>query len=149
MAEPSEKLRLGENHRRVVSAVVRRIEKTCDEVLAWLDRRPGLLHQFRNDITPEKADQLRVLVAGLREEMARFHREVTISPAVQSRARAVAGTVSFARTEIEEVMTPGLRGYGPIAPDAEAALDLRFTRFLACLEAMSDIVESPAPQGES
>ncbi len=139
---------MGENHRRVVSAVVRRVDKTCDEVLAWLDRRPGLLHQYRDDVTSQEVDQLRALIVRLREEIARFQREVTISPAVQSRARAIAGTLSFTRTEIEEVMTPGLRGYGPIAPETETALDSRFTRLLACLEAMSDIVESPAPQGE-
>ncbi len=149
MSEISPKLRLSENHRRVVSPVLRVVEKACDEVLAWLERRPGGLNQFRDDISSGEAEKIRAHVALLREELGRFQREAAVRPVVQSRARAVAGTVSHARIEIEEVMTPGLRGYGPITPETEAALDSRLTRLLGFLEAVSDIVESPAPRGES
>ncbi len=147
MPDASEKLRLGENHRRVVSAVLRRVEATCSEVTAWLERCSGLLQHLRDDISPGQAQELRSLAARLRAEVARVHEEVILDLGEQSRARGIAAAISLARVEVEEVMTPGLRGYGHLHREIEAALDVRFARLPDCLETMSDVVEPTAPRG--
>jgi hypothetical protein len=134
-----QKLVLGENHRRVVSAVLRRVESTCDEVLGWLERPGGDLVQLEEDLAPGQADELRAVVERLREETRRVEEEIVVDHSVQSRARAVSASVSLTRVEIEEVLTPGLRGYGALHPEVEAALDAKFLRLLACLQAMSRI----------
>ncbi|HLZ92722.1 MAG TPA: hypothetical protein VKQ28_13495 [Candidatus Acidoferrum sp.] len=128
------KLDLGENHRRVVSAVLRRAESTCEEVLSGLGQPSGHLLQFQEDVGPEQAAELRRLVNQLREEIRRVEGEMLLDVSVQSRARCIASSVSLTRVEIEEVLTPGLRGYGALPAEVEAALDRKFLRLLACLE---------------
>jgi hypothetical protein len=147
LAEKPRMLVLSENHRRVVSAVVRRVETTCDEVLGWLERPNGELHKLEEDVGPKQAEELRTLVGRLREETRRVQSELVIEPSVQSRARGIAASVSHTRTEIEEIFTPGLRGYGALPPEMEAALDKKLARILACLQAMEEIAERSRSRG--
>ncbi|MGB9464575.1 MAG: hypothetical protein WBR10_05640 [Candidatus Acidiferrum sp.] len=147
MPENHRKLALGENHRRVVSAVIRRVETTCDEVLGWLERPGGALRQLEEDVAPKQADELRMLVSKLWEETRRVQDELVIDPSVQSRARGIAASVSLTRTEIEEILTPGLRGYGALPAEMESALDKKFARILACLQAMGVIAERSSSRG--
>lgn len=147
MAEESHKVALGENHRRVVSAVLRRVETTCDEVIWWLERAGGDLHKIEEDVTSAQADGLRLLVDRLREEMRRVQEELVVDPSVQSRARGIAASVSLTRTELEEVLTPGLRGYGALASETEAALDKQFSRLLFYLHALGEIAERNRSRG--
>jgi len=123
------------------------VETTCDEVIGWLERPGGDLRTLEDDVAPKQADELRVLVRRLREETRRVQNELVIDPSVQSRARGIAASVSHTRTEIEEILTPGLRGYGALAPEMEAALDKKLARILACLQAMGEIAERSRSRG--
>lgn len=143
----SRRIELGENHRRVVSAVLRRVEATCGEVMAWLERPSGLLQRLRDDVSAGQAQELRSLAGQLRAEVTRVHEEVTVDLGEQSRARGISAALSLTRTEIEEVMTPGLRGYGHLPREIEAALDAKFARLLDCLETMSNVVDRTPPGG--
>lgn len=136
-----EKLALPESHRRVISALLRRVEATCEEVLDWLVRPGGNLRQFYEDVSEHQAGELRALVERLHRELDRVQNEIAVDSSAQSRRRCIASSVSLTRVEIEEVLTPGLRGYGALSPDVEAALDAKFARLLACLYAMSGLVE--------
>lgn len=147
MPESKQKLELGENHRRVVSAVLRRVESTCDEILLWLESPGGDLRQLRNDISLKHANELRGLVDHLKEETKRIEDEMVVNVSVQSRARGIAASVSLTRIEIEEILTPGLRGYGPLPPEAEAALDAKLAGLLACLVKMARIADHAESQG--
>ena len=66
---------------------------------------------------------------------------------VQSRARAVSATISLTQVEIQEVLTPGLRGYGMLPAEVEAALDAKFVRLLDCLQRMSRIAGRKITRG--
>jgi hypothetical protein len=134
LPENVQKLELGENHRRVVSAVLRRVELTCEEILAWLERPGGELLRLQDDITPALAGEIRKLVAHLKQETQRVQKEMLINISVESRARGVAASVSLTRVEIQEILTPGLRGYGWLPQDIESALDAKFARLLSCLD---------------
>jgi hypothetical protein len=141
LEKQSHGLVLGDNHFRVISAVLRRVETTCDEVIWWLERPAGDLHLFAEDVTPSQAQSLRALVAQLRQELRDVQKELYVSASVQSRVRGIAASLSLTRTELEEVLTPGLRGYGALPPQTEAALDRVFTRLLLALQALNDAVE--------
>jgi hypothetical protein len=147
LAKNSQKVLLGENHRRVVSAVLRRVETTCDEVIWWLGRSAGDLHQIKEDVTSTQADALRSVVDQLREEIRNVQEEISVDASTESRARGIAASVSLTRTELEEVLTPGLRGYGALAPETEAALDQQFSRLLFYLYALGEITERGRSQG--
>jgi hypothetical protein len=97
-----EKLQLNENHRRVISILLRRVEKTCDGVLDWLDRKPGLLNRLRDDLTSEQQAQFQELINRLYKEIRRFDSEVALDPAVKSRRRAIAALLSTAQIDLEE-----------------------------------------------
>jgi hypothetical protein len=139
--ESVQKLALEESHRRIVSAVLRRVEATCDEVLDWLIRPGANLQRFSEDISAAQADELRAHVGRLRQEILRFQNEIMVDPLVQSRSRGIASAISHTRVEIEEVLTPGLRGYGVLSQEVETALDEKFARLLAHLYAMSGVVD--------
>ena len=145
LSNDNEKLLLGESHRRVVSAVLRRVESTCSEILEWIERPGGDLLQFREDLVPSQIDELRVLVDDLRGETRRVEEEIVVDPSVQSRARAVSATISLTQVEIQEVLTPGLRGYGMLPAEVEA--DAKFVRLLDCLQRMSRIAGRKITRG--
>jgi hypothetical protein len=136
-----EKMTLPESHRRVVSAVIRRVEATCDEILDLMARPGGNLQQFCEDVSEQQAVELRALVGRLRQEVSQVQMEVAMDPLVQSRRRCITSSVSLTRIELEEVLTPGLRGYGALHPSLEAALDAKFERLLACLSAIGSVLD--------
>src|SRR5713101_5658015 len=78
MPNTSDKLRLGENHRRVVSVLLREVEKMCEAILEWLDKKPGLLLRVQDDLTAEQQARLRKLVEQLRGEIRHLVTEVTL-----------------------------------------------------------------------
>ena len=63
MSEGSAKIEFGENHRRVVSVLMRGTERACDEVVACLGPRSAVLAEVRDDLTSEAKVQLRDLAA--------------------------------------------------------------------------------------
>lgn len=147
LMESGKKLSLPESHRRVVSAVFRRVEATCDEILDWIVRPSGNLQQLSEDVPAQQAMELRLLVDRLRREIYQVQKEVMVDPLVQSRRRCIASAVSLTRVELEEVLTPGLCGYGALSPDVEAALDTKFQRLLACLSTIGSVLERNDSQG--
>jgi hypothetical protein len=139
LSDDPQKLLLGENHRRVVSAVLRQVESTCGEILEWIERPGRDLLRFNEDLAPSQIYELRGVVRELREESRRVEEEMVVDALVQPRARAISATISLTQVEIQEVLTPGLRGYGTLPPEVEGALDAKFMRLLDCLQRMSKI----------
>ncbi len=135
------KLQLSENHRRVVSVLLRNVEKAADGIVGWLERKPGLLHRYRDDFTPTEQARLREMAAQLRAEIARFCGEVELDSATQSKRRAIAALISSAAIDLEEVNSRSLRGYGKVPEDVGRELDAKLARLLQCLELISDAVE--------
>ena len=142
MSKETTKLQLGENHRRVVSVLMRRVETVCDGILADLDRKSGLLHNMEDDVSPEQARKLRELAEKLRREVARVESEISLDPAVRSRMRSIAARISSAIIDLEEVGGSGLRGYGTVSKELERALDEKFARLTAVLQEMERVAES-------
>jgi hypothetical protein len=140
--ESAKKLQLGENHRRVVSVLMRRVETVCDGILADLDRKSGLLHNMEDDVAPESAKLLRELAEKLRKEVARVESEISLDPAVRSRKRSIAARISSAIIDLEEVGGSGLRGYGAVSKETERELGEKFARLTAVLQEMERVAES-------
>jgi hypothetical protein len=142
MSKETTKLQLGENHRRVVSVLMRRVETVCEGILLDLDRKSGLLHNLEDDVAPEQARKLRELAEKLRREVARVESEISLDPAVRSRKRSIAARISSAIIDLEEVGGSGLRGYGAVSRELEQALDEKFARLTAVLQEMERVAES-------
>jgi len=141
MADEMKKLQLGENHRRVVSVLIRRVEAACDGILQDLERRPGLLLRMEDDVRAEQDGRLRELVAKLRAEVGRVASEVTLDAAVRSRRRSIAARISATMIDLEDVSGSALRGYGAMSAEDERVLTEKFARLIALLEEMERIAE--------
>jgi len=142
MSDETKKLHLGENHRRVVSVLIRRVEAACDGILQDLGRQSGLLLLMEDDVSAEHGRKLRELVGKLRAEVARVASEVTIDPAVRSRRRSIAARISATMIDLEEFSGSALRGYGALPQEDERALIEKFARLIVVLEEMERIAES-------
>jgi hypothetical protein len=140
--ESSMKLQLSENHRRVVSVLIRRVEAVCEGILQDLDQRSGLLHSMEDDVTPEQAKKLRELAEKLRREVERVESEISLDPAVRSRRRSIAARVSSAIIDLEEAGGSALRGYGEMSKEMERALGGKFGRLMVILQEMERVAES-------
>lgn len=141
MQHASEKLRLSENHRRVVSVVLRGVEQMCDAVLGSLEKQSGLLFQVNDDLNPEQQQKLRMFIAKLQQELQRFNAEVELEPAVHSRKRTVRALLSASLVDLEESKSSRLKGYGPLSDAAKHKLDAELDRLVALLEEMANVVE--------
>lgn len=137
----SDKLKLGENHRRVVSVLLRGLEQMCDEIEARLAEVPGVLRQVKSDLSPAQSAALREMAARVREEIRRLNTEIELDAAVRSPRRAILALLSASIGNLEESDSKRLRGYGPLASEAAARLDDELSRLIALLEEMTTIAE--------
>jgi len=117
------------------------MKATCGEIVEWIARPGGSLCQLSEDVSEQQANELRALVEHLRREVRQVQNELVVDPLLQSRSRAIASSISLTRVELEEVLTPGLRGYGALSRDTEAALDQEFERLLSSLSAIGNVLE--------
>jgi len=136
-----EKLKLGENHRRVVSVLLRGLEGTCDEIEATLEETAGVMRRVSEDLSLEQRDALRRMSAAVRSEIRRITSEIELDPAMNSRRRRIRALLSSAIVNLEESDPKKLRGYGFLAEEAARRLEDEFARLLTMLDEMAEIVE--------
>lgn len=137
----SDQLKLGENHRRVVSVLLRGLEQMCDEIEARLAEMPGVLRQVKSDLSPAQGAALREMTARVREEILRLNTEIELDAAIRSPRRTILALLSASIVNLEESDSKRLRGYGPLASEAAARLDDELNHLIALLEEMTTIAE--------
>jgi hypothetical protein len=142
MAGRPAKIEFGENHRRVISVLMRGTERACDAVVEWLDRRPTILADVRDDLTPEAQKRLRTLAGQLKGEVLAFSREAALDKKESSIRRSIAAIVSATLIDLQEIQNSGLRGYGPLGDREKKALDDRVRRMITLLHEMLRIAEA-------
>lgn len=136
-----EKLKLGENHRRVVSVLLRGLEQACDEIEATFRQTPGALRHVENDLSSKQHSALREMTDRVRREIHRLASEIELDISIRSQRRTVLALLSSCIVNLEESEPTKLRGYGPMSPEIEARLSSEFQRLIELLERMASIVE--------
>ena len=134
MADGTEILKLGENHRRVVSVVLRGVEQMCDEIDSWLEKKPGVLFRVQNDLTAEQREALQALTPRLRDELRRLQGEIELGAAAQSVRGAVVALLSANIVNVEDTDASYLAGYGHLPEGAGQKINGEFKRLLGILE---------------
>ncbi|HKW87320.1 MAG TPA: hypothetical protein VJN21_01035 [Candidatus Acidoferrales bacterium] len=137
----TEKLKLGENHRRVVSVLLRGLEQACDEIEATFRESSGTLRRIHDDISSHQRDALRELTARLRAEIRRLASEIELDTSVGSQRRTILALLSASIVNLEESEPKKLRGYGAMSPEAESRLAGEFERLISLFEQMASLVE--------
>lgn len=141
MADDPARIEFDENHRRVISVLMRGTERACDGVVEWLDHRSTMLAEVRDDLAPGTKAELRALAAELKGEVLAFSRQATLQKKQSSIRRSIAAIVSASLIDLQEAQSSGLRGYGPLGDRERNALDESIRRMIALLEEMLRIVE--------
>jgi hypothetical protein len=141
MPEVVNKLKLGENHRRAVSVVLKGLEKMCDDLEAWMTKHSGLLIHVQDDLTSRQRERLRGQMEQLRGELRRIAGEVELNVARQSPRKAIVALLSSNLINLEESNSAGLRGYGRLSEEAARKVDTEMGRLAAILEQMLKVVE--------
>jgi hypothetical protein len=134
MANDTEILKLGENHRRVVSVVLRSLEQMCGEIDGWLERKSGVLFRIHGDLTKDQRAALRALTPRLRGELRRLQGEIELEAAVQSLRGTMVALLSANIVNVEDTDASYLAGYGRLPEEVSRKLDHEFKRLLAILE---------------
>lgn len=137
----SEKLKLGENHRRVVSVLFRGIEQTCDEIDAAFRESPSALRHVARDLSSAQRAALREMTERVRSEIQRLASEIELDISIRSQRRIILALLSSCIVNLEESQPKKLRGYGPMSPEVEARLSSEFQRLIEMLERMAAIVD--------
>lgn len=137
----AEKLKLGENHRRVVSVLLRGLEHACDEIEATLHESPGTLRHIHYDLTLPQRSALQQMIARVRNEIRRLATEIELDTSVGSQRRTVLALLSASLVNLEESEPRKLRGYGDMSPEAEARLANEFQHLIELLRRVAAIVE--------
>jgi hypothetical protein len=137
----AEKLELGENHRRVVSVLMRGIDQMCSEVDASLEESSGILQRVLDDVSRAQKRELRSMTASIRAEIGRVASEIELDTGVLSKRRKVSALISASIVNVEESDPQKLRGYGPLSDSAMKRLQDEFGRLHTLLERMAAILE--------
>lgn len=137
----AEKLKLGENHRRVVSVLLRGLEQACDEIDATRHELPGTLRRVRDDLTTAQHSALQQMTGRVRGEIRRLASEIELDTSVGSQRRTVLALLSACVVNLEESEPKKLHGYGEMSPEAEARLASEFQRLIELLQHVAAIVE--------
>lgn len=137
----SAKLKLGENHRRVVSVLLRGVERACDEIEASLDDSDGVLHRMKADLTSEQQTSLRQTTERVRSEIARVASQIELDVSVHSQRRRILALLSSSIVNLEESSPAKLGGYGELSTEAKSRLAAEFGRLLALLNGMESALE--------
>lgn len=139
--DDSAKIEFGENHRRVISVLMRGTERACDELVEWLDHRSTMLAEVRDDLAPETKAELRALAGELKDEVLAFSRHAVLDKKQSSIRRSIAAIVSAALIDLQEAQNSGLRGYGPLGDREKQLFDESIHRMIDLFEQMLRIVE--------
>lgn len=135
------KLKLGENHRRVVSVLLRGVERACNEIEAALSDSDSLLYRVSADLSVEQQQSLRKMTDRVRAELARISSQIDLDVSVHSRRRRILALLSSSIVNLEESTPEKLRGYGELSAEAKAKLESEFASLLALLNEMESALE--------
>ena len=142
MPATKKKLKLGENHRRAVSVLLRQLEQMCGQLETLLVKPSGVLLRMEDDLAAEPAGALRELAGALRAEIERQVSEIELDVKHQSRRAAIRALLSTRWADLEDSKSSGLKGYGKLPAEASAKLDRELDRLMALVEEMITAIET-------
>lgn len=135
------KLKLGENHRRVISVLLRGIERACEEIDASLRDGDGIFYRVAGDLAGEQQHALRKMTERVRSELRRIVAGIELDVSAHSRRRKISALLSSSIVNLEESTPDKLRGYGELSSEAKARLETEFARLLELLNEMESLLD--------
>lgn len=124
MASDAKAALLNPSQLLAVTAALRVAEETIGGVERLLtEERQGITIRLTRDLTPEEQRALATACGRIRASLVEACQRLRVEPAERSRRGAIRGEVSTLWAMVEDTKSGSLRGYGPLATDAAAAVD--------------------------
>jgi hypothetical protein len=133
---------LNENHRRVLTNTIRRVELAAWRLEEQLTRgeSPQLaLTRFIHPPGPQQRSALLQLAQQLRREIAQLASDYDLEMGEQDLLRTIMAEFSLLWSDLEEAKTQKLRAYGTINPQAHTILGPRIQRLVDLVLAIDGV----------
>ena len=115
---------LNEAQRRAVGATLREVERCVGQIETVLSGPPpGLTTRLETDWDATERESAALACGRLRRLLAGAQRALGVEAMTRSGRREICGAASLAWAAVEDTKSDALRGYGPLAPEAGAAVD--------------------------
>jgi len=126
VSEP-EPIALNDAQRRAVGATLRQVERCVEEIERLLaGPAAGITFQFVADLDATERQEVARACEGVRRILVPARRDLGVEVVTRPWRREIRGAASIAWATVEDSKSEALRGYGPLVPEAGAAVDQLF-----------------------
>lgn len=145
---------LSEPQQRRLTVALAGLERLLAEVRHQLEQAPPDLRltRFENRLEPAEAAGLQPGIHSLETRLRRMADELGLSPMTESVRRGLVAGLELASIHLQECRPEsGLKGYGPVAPEAARYLDRELPKLEAELRQLAARVGrgNPSPEPET
>jgi hypothetical protein len=115
---------LNSSQRRAVTVTLRLLEERLADIERVLQNdEQGVLYRRVARFTLTQREQMRNLIAAMREEIRRAARQFDLPQEEQDATRYIIGTLSLSWESLEEIRARKLKSYGEVDPALKETLD--------------------------
>ncbi|MFI5339515.1 MAG: hypothetical protein ACHQ7N_06725 [Candidatus Methylomirabilales bacterium] len=124
MGSETKPVALNTSQLRAVGAMLRLVEEAVDQIERLLiDPVTRTTFRLADDLDAEECRTIHAACDRLRAVLVEACGRLEIEVAGRSRRGVIRGEVSTLWAMVEDTKSPGLRGYGPLSPDAGRVVD--------------------------
>ncbi|MBE7560106.1 hypothetical protein HS125_14675 [bacterium] len=118
-------LPISENHRRVISTTLGLLDETLCQFRLWAEGRgiASVLYHMRNDLDTAQRRQVKQAVAEAQQAIACVRDKLGLAERVLLVSQTIRGDCACAWSDLQEIQSRRLRGYGDPTPELAAYLD--------------------------
>ena len=132
---------LSDNHRRVLSVVVRNVERSLDEIEETLTRsgtRRSLLHQIEGSYSDAGRKDILGHVAAIRQRLHQFIEEFQLTGVSFTEHQIIDTKVTHIWLMLADSYSRKLRGYGEVAEPSRTTLDNTISELLGLVKVLQE-----------
>jgi hypothetical protein len=124
MSSKTEPVALNASQLRAVGAMLGLVEEAVDQIERLLIAPViGITSRLADDLDSQERRVIHAACKRARAALIQACNRLEIETAHLSRRGAIRGEVSTLWAMLEDIKSPGLRGYGPLSPDAGRVVD--------------------------
>jgi len=133
---------IGENHRRVISNTLRLTDRMLCRFRLWGEGQEvaSVLFHLQNDLSPAQRERIRQVVAEAQAIIVGLLDEFGLAGRVQLVSQLIRGDCGCAWSDLQEITSHHLRGYGEPSPELARELDPRLGALCETLKRLEDVV---------
>jgi len=136
----NDRLEIGENHRRAISATLAMVDRTLCLFERWAKGQDvqSVLYKERNNLSPRQRVAILRIIRDIRRAIGEIHQSLQLTDDVEITVTTIRGHCSILWVALEELQARHLRRYGEPLPELGEYLDPRVQKLIRLLRKLSD-----------